>query len=175
MHTNTSNTKFSANYIKRCKAVGTTFRNTTSTQHQFKTEVPQGGVLSSTLFNIIIHFRNIYSQTHSTHNPCRRQHNYCNTQHIDTKSTWLYNHTYTAYTPGPSQTTPYSTQTKRLVHSSLLILQNITLNSICKTKIHKLHLQLHIHHTHRNTQKRYICAHQTNMKRIPTVSVYQDG
>ena len=39
------------NYIKGRKAY-TTFRNKTSTQRQFKNGVPQGGVLSPTLFNI---------------------------------------------------------------------------------------------------------------------------
>ena len=43
--------KFIANYIKGCKAY-TTYRNHTSSQLQFKTAVPQGGVLSPTLFNI---------------------------------------------------------------------------------------------------------------------------
>ena len=43
--------KFIANYIKGCKAY-TTYRNHTSKQRQFKTGVPQGGVLSPTLFNI---------------------------------------------------------------------------------------------------------------------------
>ena len=43
--------KFIANNIKGCKAY-TTYRNHTSRQHQFKTGVPQGGVLSPTLFNI---------------------------------------------------------------------------------------------------------------------------
>ena len=43
--------KFIANYIKGRKAC-TTYRNHTSRQHQFKTGVPQGGVLSPTLFNI---------------------------------------------------------------------------------------------------------------------------
>ena len=43
--------KFIANYIKRRKAY-TTYRNHTSKQRQFKTGVPQGGVLSHTLFNI---------------------------------------------------------------------------------------------------------------------------
>ena len=43
--------KFIANYIKSCKAY-TTYRNHTSKQRQFKTDVPQCGVLSSTLFNI---------------------------------------------------------------------------------------------------------------------------
>ena len=42
--------KFIANYIKGCKAY-TTYRNHTS-KRQFKTGVPQGGVLSPTLFNI---------------------------------------------------------------------------------------------------------------------------
>ena len=43
--------KFIANYIKERKAY-TTYRNHTSRQRQFKTGVPQGGVLSPTLFNI---------------------------------------------------------------------------------------------------------------------------
>ena len=43
--------KFIANYIKGRKAY-TTYRNNTSKQRQFKTGVPQGGVLSPTLFNI---------------------------------------------------------------------------------------------------------------------------
>ena len=43
--------KFIANYIKGRKAY-TTYRNHTSRQRQFKTGVPQGGVLSPTLFNI---------------------------------------------------------------------------------------------------------------------------
>ena len=43
--------KFIANYIKGRK-VYTTYRNHTSKQRQFKTGVPQGGVLSPTLFTI---------------------------------------------------------------------------------------------------------------------------
>ena len=43
--------KFIANYIKGCNAY-TTYRNHTSSQRQFKTGVPQGGVLSPTLFNV---------------------------------------------------------------------------------------------------------------------------
>ena len=43
--------KFTANYIKGRK-VYTTYRNHTSSQRQFKTSVPQGDVLSPTLFNI---------------------------------------------------------------------------------------------------------------------------
>ena len=43
--------KFIANYIKGRKPY-TTYRNHTSKQRQFKTGVPQGGVLSPTLFNI---------------------------------------------------------------------------------------------------------------------------
>ena len=43
--------KLIASYIKGRKAY-TTYINHTSSQHQFKTGVPQGGVLSPTLFNI---------------------------------------------------------------------------------------------------------------------------
>ena len=43
--------EFIANYIKGRKAY-TTYRNHTSKQRQFKTGVPQGGVLSPTLFDI---------------------------------------------------------------------------------------------------------------------------
>ena len=43
--------KFIANYIKGRKTY-ITYRNHTSRQRQFKTGVPQGGVLSPTLFNI---------------------------------------------------------------------------------------------------------------------------
>ena len=43
--------KFVANYIKGSKAY-TSFRNHKSIQCQVKTGVPQGGVLSPTLFNI---------------------------------------------------------------------------------------------------------------------------
>ena len=43
--------KFIANYIKGRNAY-TTYRKHTSIQRQFKTGVPQGGILSPTLFNI---------------------------------------------------------------------------------------------------------------------------
>ena len=43
--------KFIANYIKGCN-VHTIYRNFTSIQRQFKTGIPQGAVLSLTLFII---------------------------------------------------------------------------------------------------------------------------
>ena len=53
LQTNISGTiiKLIANYIKGRKAY-TTYTNHTSSQRQFKTAVPQGGILSPTLFNI---------------------------------------------------------------------------------------------------------------------------
>ena len=51
LQTNIPLIKFIANYIKGRKAY-TTYRNHTSRQRQFKIGVPQGGVLSPTLFNI---------------------------------------------------------------------------------------------------------------------------
>ena len=53
LHTNIPGTiiKFIANYIKGRKTY-TTYRNYISSQRQFKTGVPQGGVLLRTLFNI---------------------------------------------------------------------------------------------------------------------------
>ena len=59
--------KFIANYIKGRKAY-TTYRNHTSSERQFKTGVPQGGVLSPTLFNIYMQehqFRSLPMQTTS--------------------------------------------------------------------------------------------------------------
>ena len=50
-HDSSTNIKFIANYIKGRKA-NTTYINHTSSQRQFKTGIPQGGVLSPTLFNI---------------------------------------------------------------------------------------------------------------------------
>ena len=53
LQTNISDTSIEliANYIKGRKA-DTTYRNHTSSQRQFKTGIPQGGVFSPTLFNI---------------------------------------------------------------------------------------------------------------------------
>ena len=68
--------QFIANYIKGRKAY-TTYRNHASRQRQFKTGVPQGGVLSPTIFNIytsdlpphhrVHRFRSWHTQMISTH------------------------------------------------------------------------------------------------------------
>ena len=98
--------KFIANYIKGRKAY-TTYINHTSKQRQFKTGVPQGGVLSSTLFNIytldlpppsawvqVTAYADNITIT-STHTQVR----------VQPRNT--YNHTYIKLLPGQSKTTSY--------------------------------------------------------------------
>ena len=97
--------KFITNYIKEHK-VYTTYRNHTSLQRQFKTGVPQGGVLSPTLFNIytadipppprapvqVMAYADDITIT-STHTQARMQQR--NT----------YNHTYIQFLPGQNNLT----------------------------------------------------------------------
>ena len=72
--------KIIANYIKGRKAY-TTYRNHTSKQLQFKTAVPQGGVLSPTLFNIYTSDLRLTTTqcTGSGHGLCRRHLNHIHT------------------------------------------------------------------------------------------------
>ena len=70
--------KFIANYIKGRNAY-TSYRNHTSNQRQFKTGVPQGGVISHTLFNIYILRLPITQCTGSGHGLGIRHHNHIHT------------------------------------------------------------------------------------------------
>ena len=91
--------KFIANYIKGRKAY-TTYRNHTFKQRQFITGVPQGGVLSPTLFNIhtyhhpVHRFRSWPMQTTSQSHP----HTQVRVQPRNT-----YNHTYIQFFPWTKQ------------------------------------------------------------------------
>ena len=98
--------KFIANYIKKRKAY-TTYRNHISKQRQFKTGVPQGGVLLPTLFNIyttdspppsapvqVMAYAGMTSQSHP-HTQVR----------VQPRNT--YNHTYTKFLPGQNKTPSY--------------------------------------------------------------------
>ena len=96
--------KFIANYIKGRKAY-TTYRNHTSKQCQFKTGVPQGGVLSSTLFNIY---------TSDLPPPSAPVQIMAYADDITITSTQVrvqprntYNHTYIMFLPGQNKTTSY--------------------------------------------------------------------
>ena len=95
--------RFIANYIKGRKAY-TTYRNHTSKQRQFKTGVPQGGVLSPTLFtpqtyhHPVHRFRSWPMQMTSQSHP----HTQVRVQPRNT-----YNHTYTKFLPGQNKTTSY--------------------------------------------------------------------
>ena len=92
--------KFIANYIKGRKAY-TTYINHTSKQRQFKTGVPQGGVLSPTLFtpqtyhHPVHRFRSWPMQTTSQSHP----HTQVRVQPRNT-----YNHTYTKFLPRQNKT-----------------------------------------------------------------------
>ena len=91
--------KFIANYIKGRKAY-TTYINHTSSQRQFKTGVPQGGVLSPTLFNI--YTENIPPPRPPALRSCPTQ--ITSPSHVHTQARDqprnTYNHTYIKFLPG---------------------------------------------------------------------------
>ena len=117
-YTHTPNTiiKFIANYIKRRKAY-TTFRKYTSIQRQFKTGVPQGGVLTAKLFSVYIPDipqppapLQLTSYADEIIITC--------THTSKTQQKHTYNHIYNKYTHGQNITTSCSALSKQPEHYS---------------------------------------------------------
>ena len=159
--------KYMANYIKGRKAY-TTFRNKTSTHRQFKNGVPQGGVLSPTLFNI--YTSNIPAPqapvkltTHADDITITSTHNDKNIANANIQSylheihTWtqtnnlILNPDMTACTPFTPDTAEYSTQLE-------LQIDNITLPMNINPKILGLTLDSRLT-TDTNTQHRHDETH----------------
>ena len=102
LHTNIPDTiiKFIAYYIKGRKAY-TTYRKHTSRQRQFNTGIPQGGVLSPTIFNIYTSDLPPPSAPVQMTSPSY-PHTQARVQPIN-----IYNHTYRKFLPGQNKTISY--------------------------------------------------------------------
>ena len=110
--------KFIANYIKKRKAY-TTYRNHTSSQHQFKTGVPQGSVLSATLFRF-------YTADIPPPRVPVKVMTYADGVTItSTHTSTSAANKYIKFLPGQNKTISHLIQTKQLALCSLQTLQNI--------------------------------------------------
>ena len=151
LHTNISGTiiKFIANYIKGRKAY-TTYRNHTYKQRQFKTGVPQGGVVSPTLFNIYTSVRTTTQCTGSGRGLRRRHHNHIHTHKYEMQPRNTYNHTYIKFLPGQNNLHSVHTRPCRLYEQSgpKNKQQSTTHGNAPKGSGSYLRPKTHIRHTH---------------------------
>ena len=116
--------KFNANYIKGRKAY-TTYKNHTSSQRQFKTGVPQGGVLSPTLF--YIYTVDIPPPRAPVQVMAYADDITISSTHISTRAAKKYIQPYLHNVlPGRNKTISHKIQTKQLALCSLQTLQNIS-------------------------------------------------
>ena len=145
--------RFIANYIKGRKTY-TSYRSHTSIQRQFKTGVPQGGVLSPTLFNIY---------TSDLPPPITSTHKYSKEIHtsIHTHCFFFLNNTYQSYTKSRQNNSLHSRSCRIYEQSGLQSKQHCTTHGNApKGSGSYLRPKIHIQHTFTTSQYTHITLYK---------------